>query len=112
MAVSWIYRLRNEQLEEKFQRHEIDAVGSLAVLRQRLVNFVRANPGLFNDKPEDIPEYKEDIDRTQDLEVMRAELDKLRNMAGKEKNHTNQFWLFAYLWNMKEITDGYRRMWA
>ena len=35
-----------------------------------MVSFVRANPRLFGDKPEDGPDYKEDLDRTNDLEAM------------------------------------------
>ena len=78
MAVSWVYRLQKSQLEDDLRRHQIDGEGSLATLRQRMVSFVRANPRLFGDKPEDGPDYKEDLDRTNDLEAMGEELNQLR----------------------------------
>ena len=80
MAVSWIYRLSKEQLTQELEKHELDTSGSLAVLRNRMVSFARQNPGLFAEKPKDPPDYKEDPDRTKDLEDMEEELQELREV--------------------------------
>ena len=45
-----------------------------------MVSFVRANPRLFADKPEDGPDYKEDLDRINDLEAMEEEINRLRRV--------------------------------
>ena len=58
--------------------YELDTSGSLAVLRQRLVSFARQHPDIFTEKPRDPPDYKEDPDRTNDLEQMEAELNGLK----------------------------------
>ena len=58
MAVSWVYRLQKDQLENELRHHQIDNEGSLATLRQRMVGFLRADPDLFGDKPKDGPDYK------------------------------------------------------
>ena len=78
MSVSWVYRLSKQQLQEELRRHQIDAEGSLALLRQRLVCYVRTNPELFNEKPEDPTDYKEEADRSRDIELMDQELQQLR----------------------------------
>ena len=78
MAVSWVYRLQKSQLEKELRRHQINGEGSLASLSQRMVSFVRADPQLFGDKPEDGPEYKEDLDWRNDLEAMEEEPNRIR----------------------------------
>ena len=45
-----------------------------------MVSFVRANPRLFTDKPEDGPDYKEDLDRTNDMEAMEGEINQFRRI--------------------------------
>ena len=93
MAVSWVYRLRKDQLEEELRRHRINSEGSLATLRQRMVGYVRANPELFEDKPRDGPDYEEDLeDRPNDLEAMEEELRRDREASsplvpGRESYH-------------------------
>lgn len=91
MGVSWVYRLSKEQLVEELQRYQVDAEGSLAVLRQRMVTFVRTNPGKFDDKPADPPEYKEDPDRTRDLEQLEAELQRVQQqLVASSPNQTRR----------------------
>ena len=68
MAVSWIYRLQRDDLVEELHKHNLDICGSVAVLRQRLVEFVKANAELFADRPLDPEDYNEDPDRTRDEE--------------------------------------------
>ena len=68
MADSWIYLLTEDQLILELEEYELDTSGSLAVLRQRLVSFARQYPDIFTEKPRDPPDYKEDPDRTNDLE--------------------------------------------
>ena len=43
-----------------------------------MVGYVRANSELFEDKPRDGPDYKEDLDHTNDLEAMEEEISKLK----------------------------------
>ena len=78
MAVSWVYRIQKDQLENELSCHQIDNEGSLATFRQRMIGFVRANPELFSDKPKDGPDFKEVLDRMNDLEAMEEELRRLR----------------------------------
>ena len=78
MAVSWVYQLRKDQLEEELRGHHNDNEGSLATLRKRMVSFVKVNPELFEDKPKDGPDHKEDLDCRNDLETMDEELNRLR----------------------------------
>ena len=80
MAVSCIYRLTKNQLILELEKYELDTSGSLAVLRQRLVSFARQHPDIFTEKPRDPPDYKEDPDRTNDLEQMEAELNGLKEI--------------------------------
>ena len=80
MAVSWIYRLTKDQLILELEKYELDTSGSLAVLRQRLVSFARQHPDIFTEKPRDPPDYKEDPDRTNDVEQMEAELNDLKEI--------------------------------
>ena len=80
MAVSWIYHLTKDQLILELEKYELDTSGSLAVLRQRLVSFARQHPDIFTEKPRDPPDYKEDPDRTNDLEQMEAELNGLKEI--------------------------------
>ena len=63
MAVSWIY-LQREDLVEELHKHNLDIRGSVAVLRQRLIGFVKVNAELFADRPLDPEDYDEDPDRT------------------------------------------------
>ena len=73
-------QLQKSQLDDELRRHQIDGEGSLATLRQRMVSFVRANPRLFTGKPEDGPDYKEDLDRNNDMEAMEEEINQLRRI--------------------------------
>ena len=78
MAVSWIYRLTKEQLIQELKKYELDTGGSLAVLRHQMASFARQHADLFTEKPRDPPDYKEDPERTKDLEQMEEELNELR----------------------------------
>ena len=80
MAVSWIYRLTKELLIQELEKNELDTSGSLAVLRHRMVSFSRQHADIYTEKPRDSPDYKEDPDRTKDLERMEEELNELREI--------------------------------
>ena len=45
-----------------------------------MVSFARQHTDLFTEKPRDPPDYKEDPDRTKDLEQMEEELNELREI--------------------------------
>ena len=47
MAVSWIYCPKKDQLIQELEKFELDANGSLTVLRQRLVSFARQNADIY-----------------------------------------------------------------
>lgn len=74
MGVSWIYRLSKEQLKQELRDIGTGTDGTVVQLRQRLVAYVRRNPEAFAGKPEDAPGYKEEVDRTRDLEEFHDEL--------------------------------------
>ena len=74
MAASWIYRLTKEQLIQELEKYELDTSSSLAVLRHQMVSFAQQQQDLFAEKPRDPPDYKEDTDRTKDLERIEQEL--------------------------------------
>ena len=80
VSVSWIYRLTKEQIIQELEKYELDISGSLSVLRHRMVSFARQYADLFTEKPRDPPDYKEDSDRTKDLERMEEELNELREI--------------------------------
>ena len=44
------------------------------------MSFARQHPDIFTEKPRDPPDYKEDPDRTNDLEQMEAELNGLKEI--------------------------------
>ncbi|XP_076289474.1 activity-regulated cytoskeleton associated protein 2-like isoform X2 [Lasioglossum baleicum] len=67
MGVSWVYRLRKEQLIQELHAHGIGTEGTVVQMRQRLVAYVRRNLEIFSEKPEDDPDYKEEADVTKDL---------------------------------------------
>ena len=50
------------------------------MLRHRMVSFSRQQQDLFAEKLRDPPDYKEDPDRTKDLERMEEELNELREI--------------------------------
>ncbi|XP_076300585.1 uncharacterized protein LOC143218903 [Lasioglossum baleicum] len=74
MGVSWVYRLRKEQLIQELHAHGIGTEGTVVQMRQRLVAYVRRNPEIFADKLEDDPDYKEEADVTKDLLDFHEEL--------------------------------------
>ena len=88
-GVSWIYELHKEQLENELRRLGLNPVGAVAALRQRLVTFVRAHPQMFEEKPTDPPEYKEDMDRTKDMEALQEELNRLQPATSSPRPPTS-----------------------
>ena len=66
MRVSWIYKLRRDELVAELQKHNLDCDGKVTELRQRLVRYVRENEEEFIDKPLDREDYNELADITQD----------------------------------------------
>ena len=82
MNVSWVYRLSKQQLREELRRHLIDSDGSLALLRQRLICYFRPQPEIFDDKPEDAAEYKEEAVRSRNIELIEQEFKQLRQQLG------------------------------
>ena len=69
MAVSWLYRLRKEELIIELEKHGCDIQGAVLVLRQRLVEYVRTHAEEFQDKPRDPDDYNEEADKTRDLDL-------------------------------------------
>lgn len=71
-----MYALSKEQLKEELARRRVDAAGLLASLKQRMVAYVRSHSDEFIDKPEDGPDFTEELDISRDikseLEVARA----------------------------------------
>lgn len=74
MAVGWIYRLRKDDLIQELADAGLAVGGTVIQLRQRLVAHVRQHPDEYQDRPADAPGYKEDSDRTRDLEEFHNEL--------------------------------------
>ena len=89
LGISWIYTLHKEQLEDELRRRGLNPIGAVAVLRQKLIAFVRAHPEMFVEKPTDPPEYKEDIDRSRDIEALQEELNRLQPPASSPRQPTN-----------------------
>ena len=89
LGISWIYILHKEHLEDELRRRRLNPIGAVAVLRQRLIAFVRAHPEMFVEKPTDPPEYKEDMDRSRDIEALQEELNRLQPAASSPRQRTN-----------------------
>ena len=53
---------------EELHKYQLDIRGSVAVLRQRLVGFVKQHEKMFVDRPADPSDYNEELDRTRDEE--------------------------------------------
>ena len=68
MAVSWVYRLKKDDLVEELLKYQLDIRGSVAILRQRLVGFLKEHEKMFADRPADPSDYNEELDRTWDEE--------------------------------------------
>lgn len=66
MAISWIYKLNKEELITELRTRDINTEGTVAELRQRLAKFVKANPRIYMDKPDDPADYDEEADKTKD----------------------------------------------
>jgi hypothetical protein len=66
VGVSWVYRLKRDELVNELVKHRIEESGTVDALRKRLVAFVRKNPQLFSNAPADEEDYNEDLDITAD----------------------------------------------
>lgn len=64
VGVSWIYKLRREELVKELIKYRIEDSGTVPDLKKRLVNFVKKNPQLFKNKPQDEEDYDEEVDKT------------------------------------------------
>lgn len=78
VRVSWIYKLRKNALIQELEKINEDTSGTKTFLRSRLISYVRAHPEQYTDKPEDDPDYDEELDRTRDLEELEAAFQRLR----------------------------------
>ena len=62
------YRLKKNDLVEELHKYQLDIQGSVAVLCQRLVGFVKQHEKMFADRPADPSDYNEKLHRTRDEE--------------------------------------------
>ena len=51
--VSWIYLLSKPQLMTEARKWQLSEEGSVEILRERLVRYVREHPEEFEDMPDD-----------------------------------------------------------
>lgn len=104
VGVSWVYKLKKEELVEELIKYHVEESGTVPELRRRFINFIRSTPNLFRDKPKDSENYNEDIDRTMDEEKNANELvylvrpenassplqdNRMQNNASNQANQSN-----------------------
>jgi hypothetical protein len=66
VGVSWVYRLKRDELVTELVKHHIEQSGTVDELRKRFVAFIRKNPQFFADVPADEEDYDEKADITID----------------------------------------------
>lgn len=122
--VAWVYTLSKEQLREELTRRRVDAGGLLASLRQRMVGYVRAHPDEFVDKPEDGPDFNEELDISRDIEselevaraaihstpirdVTRPDTTKVLEQMRKWNCHFDGKDFYAFIERIEELQQAY-----
>lgn len=69
VGVSWVYRLKRDELLEELLKYHIEESGTVDDLRKRFVRFIRKNPQLFANVPADDEDYDEQADITVDEQL-------------------------------------------
>lgn len=87
MAVSWIYKLRREELIAELLILKLSIEGKVPDLRQRLVAYAKANPAYSANKPDDPEDYNEQADITADEEKFRMEHNQLTSSPVSGGSH-------------------------
>lgn len=68
IKLAWVYDLRKSGVIKELIKHNLETGGTLTVVRQRLVKFIRSHPELFAHKEEDPVDFDEDADISRDVE--------------------------------------------